>query len=466
MTTNSPIDGIERIDHLGKLIDECRLEGERRSDDVVPAHPSGIQLSKNRWLLLYATRMFRGNDDDTSIVYQIRENTPDGRLIKEAMLQCSINHWDALGDGSGQFVKQHGHPSVFGVPKGANISGQPAQSANVFVLLWRRVAREFDPYANIVEGTNPDSELVKRTSTTEWAQVRLNEEENDIEFLQEIRQLRQVGFGDEGPDFCGAQNAVHMVQGYTPPVPFNRECTEWVMCNHFYGTRFAALKFRFNKENGVYEWVETGPYLFAGHERLSDASLALYKDSWVCAIRTDYVVDHVSYRKGLKWLRMEDPFSNPPEPVYKEFPGVKSPKTVYMCPDGVLRLFSSDCEVSPYENRWDPLYCWNIDPDKNFEASNQRVVFDTVKAGLPYRPEAKPKADMCKLLFHNGKTQYMIHRVSAVSTQSDHIHTVPVRWVFPAINQAEKDSCSIYCAKITYREAFPQHWNLNDGTIA
>ncbi len=459
ISTNSPVDGIERIDHLGKLIPECGLEGERRSDDVVPAHPSGIQLSENRWLILYATRMFRGTDDDTSIVYQIRENTPHGRLIKEAMMQPTLNDWDALGNGR-RFVKQHGHPCVFGVPKGADIGGKPAESANVFVLLWRMVAREFDPETNVTEGTNIDPDIHRRSSSTEWAQVRLNDDGNDIEFLRENRQLRQLGYGDEGPDFCSAENAVHMVQGYTPPVPFNPECTEWVMCNHFYGARFAPLKFRFHEEKGVYEWVETGHYLFLGHEHLSDASLAPYNGSWVCSIRTDYVVDHVSYRKGLKWLRMDDPFAKPPEPIYKEFPGVKSPKTVYRCPDGVLRLFSSDCEVSPYENRWDPLYCWNIDPDNKFEASNQRVVFDTVKAGLPFRKEARPKADMCKLLFHNGKTQYLIHRVSAVSTQSDHVHTVPVRWVFPAINDEEKDSCSIYCAKITYREAYPQHWNL------
>ncbi len=253
ISTSPPTDRIERIDHLGKLIDECRLEGERRSDNVVPAHPSGIQLSENRWLILYATRMFRGTDDDTSIVYQIRENTPHGRLIKEAMMRPTLTDWDALGDGRGRFVKQHGHPCVFGVPRGAKIGGKPAESANVFVLLWRMVAREINTKTNVVEGTDPDPELLKHTSTTEWAQVRLNEEGNDIEFVQEIRQLRQLGYGDEGPEFCSGENVVHMVQGYTPPIPFNPECTEWVMCNHFYSGRFAALKFRFQKERGVYE---------------------------------------------------------------------------------------------------------------------------------------------------------------------------------------------------------------------
>ena len=74
---------------MGKLIGECSLEGEHLADRVVPAHPNGIQLSKNRWLIIYATRKFRGTDDDASIIYQVREDTPDGKLLKEGMLAKS-----------------------------------------------------------------------------------------------------------------------------------------------------------------------------------------------------------------------------------------------------------------------------------------------------------------------------------------------------------------------------------------
>src|SRR5262249_55600528 len=55
-----PAGGIERIEHLGMLISECSVPGERRQEDVVPAHPNAIRVSKDRWLLVYATRGFRG----------------------------------------------------------------------------------------------------------------------------------------------------------------------------------------------------------------------------------------------------------------------------------------------------------------------------------------------------------------------------------------------------------------------
>ena len=179
------------IEHLGVLIRECDLDGERTRDKVVPAHPSAVQMSSDRWLIVYATRMFRGTDDDTSIVYQVRADTPNGRLIKEGMVEKSINDWDPLGDGRNTFVKQHGHPSVFGVPKDAMIDGKKAVSAGVISILWRMVAREYMPETGSIEGANPDPDLIARTTCSEWVQVRLNDEGSDIEFIQGIRQLRQ-----------------------------------------------------------------------------------------------------------------------------------------------------------------------------------------------------------------------------------------------------------------------------------
>ena len=178
------------------------------------------------------------------------------------------------------------------------------------------------------------------------------------------------------------------------------------------------------------------------------------------AARTDYIVNHVCYRKGLKWVRMDDPFSPPPPPVYKLTPEIRAPMVISFCPDGILRLFSSDSSVSPYRNRWNPLYSWNIHPDDKFFASNRRVVFDTVESGLPIRPAAMPKADMCKPLIHNGDTQYLVHRVSMVSNLKEHVHTEPEPWVFPPINNAEKRSCGIYGARVTYAEARPPPWEF------
>jgi hypothetical protein len=50
---------IESIAFRGILISDCSIEGEARADDCFPAHPNGLQVSKKRWLILYATRGWR-----------------------------------------------------------------------------------------------------------------------------------------------------------------------------------------------------------------------------------------------------------------------------------------------------------------------------------------------------------------------------------------------------------------------
>lgn len=142
---------IETIEHRGVLIRECPFPGEDRASQTVPAHPNGIQLSVDRWLILYATRKFRGTDDDTSIVYQVRGGTPYGEVLSERLLARSTDAWDPDGSGRNRYVKQHGHPVAFGVPRGALIGGRPAPNANLFVLKWRMKARVIDRDRNFLE---------------------------------------------------------------------------------------------------------------------------------------------------------------------------------------------------------------------------------------------------------------------------------------------------------------------------
>ncbi len=453
-------DRLSRIEHKGVLIYECSLDGEGRDRLVVPAHPNGIRVGRSRWLLLYATRKFRGNDDDCSIIYQIRADSPAGRLVKEGMLAKSIDDWQPLGNGK-KYVRQHGHPVAFGVPKGALIGGKPAISANVFVLKWRIVGLEYDAEANKVEGTDRDPMLVARTQSVQWTQVRLNEAEDDIEIIEPVKQFRQKGF-ESGPTFCSAPGVAWATQNYTQAVPYSSDCTEWVDCTTFDGGRGSAIKHTFNVASGKYEWTETGPFLFpsGAKHRFGDFSLARYGDEWIVAARTDYVKNHVTYGDGLGWVRTEDPFGPPSSPEFPGEPRVQAPINIYTCPDGVLRLLSDDGFASPYHNRRDPMYCWNIDPGAGFRATKRRTVFDTVSAGLPIRRSASPKVDMGKLLMHDGDTQYLLYRVSVISMLHEHVHTEPTRWVFPPVNAQEIDSCAIYCAMLKYEAPFPSPWSF------
>jgi hypothetical protein len=57
-----------------------------------------------------------------------------------------------------------------------------------------------------------------------------------------------------------------MNQSFVPPVPFNRDATEWADCNHFDGGRVAALKYRFDGPTGRYVWAAMGPFLGGAEE--------------------------------------------------------------------------------------------------------------------------------------------------------------------------------------------------------
>lgn len=459
--------GIARIEPGGVLIREPAVDGERRRDDCVPAHPNGIPLSRTRWLLVFATRKFRGTDDDTSVLWQLRENTPDGRVLREGIFAKSVDNWDPFGDGKHFYVRQQGSPVAFGVPKGAKIKGRPAVNANVFVCKFRRVAREIDPKTNVVKGTDPDPRMVAQTGIVEWVQFRLNDKEDDLVILQPTRQMRQKGY-ESGRAYCRHEQATNYAQEKVNPLPYSEDRTEWVdLMSSNLG--YAAVRSVFNPKTRLYEWVETGPLLHDKDRPRNDMALARYRDSWVIGARTDYVEDHQKRGlRGIDWLRTDDPVKRTAPVAHSFEPPCACPVTFYTCADGVLRLFAGCGPRSPHKNERDPLYFWEIDPDRGFRGSNPLTVFDTVAAKLPIRPEAMPKVDMGKLLAHGGgAVQYAVHRVSLQSLNYDHFHPKegfwnenPQPWTFPALNEREKGACAIYYAKVHYTEPQPPAWDF------
>jgi hypothetical protein len=143
-------------------------------------------------------------------------------------------------------------------------------------------------------------------------------------------------------------------------------------------------------------------------------------------------------------MRTDDLFGAAPEVVFKDEPANNAPLSTYLCPDGAVRLVSSDPKVSPYGNGRDPLYVWDVDPDAGFAVSNRRVIYDCVKADVGIPLEQVPRVDMCKILPHTGgRAQYVVHRVRSKATNDP-------KKTGKAITQAEKDACAVYYAKIHY----------------
>jgi hypothetical protein len=464
---------IIRFEHKGVLIHECEQEGERRVDGIIPAHPNGIPVSENRWLLVYATRSFRGNDDDCSIIYQLREDRPDGKLIREGVLAKATNDWQVDGLSAGvRYKKLHRQPTAFGVPKSAVINGREAPNANVFAVLWFRAAREFDPVRNYVEGgdTHMDPEMLAVTLRAEWTQIRLNDAEDDMEIVRPTEELRQAGF-ERGPDLCDVKGARHVLGSMQSPVPYSKDCAEWVEVAGFGDGRSAARKFRFNASRGCYEWTESGPFIMDDQGPFGGGHLVRIQDGWAF-VRTYMRIDgHVWHGRGLGWIRLEDPFAQPseangpPELFNPPEPATRAPATFYLCGDGVLRCFCGAGPSSPYGLERNPLFCWDIDPDDGFNATNRRVIFDTFEAGLPIRREARPMLDMPKVLPMQGDAQYLVHRVIATSMFREHVHTRPEFWIFPPLNKAELESFGIYYAKFTYDNAVPLPWSYSSASV-
>ena len=130
--------------------------------------------------------------------------------------------------------------------------------------------------------------------------------------------------------------------------------------------------------------------------------------------------------------------------------------TAYTWEDGALRLFGGDAVVSPHRSSRDPLYCWDVDPDRGFLASGRRVIFDTVAAGLPFPSAAGAKVDMGKLLPGQGRTQVIAYRVSIRAFNHPYAGAPGVGLATPA----EKAACGIYYSRVTYAEDFPAAWDF------
>ena len=428
------------------FIADCPLKGETRAENVVPAHPNGLQLARDRFLVLYATRGFRGTDDDRSICYQLRRGSFSGPVLAEGFLSRSIDNWRPDGDGK-NFFKQHGHPVAFGVPKGARIGGRVPAHAGIFVAKWRTRGIDFSPGS-----TTPHTS--RAGQGVEWAQFRLNTAESDIEIIQPATLMRQVGF-ETGDAVCAAPNYGWMNQTYVNAVPFNSEADQWVDANHFNGNRVAALRYAFNSRRGVYEWVQTSGYLIDPKGGIWEASVVRWGDEWLVGTRLGNAVDEPGRPKrgnrGVGWLRTKDLFGGRGEFAFPEKPSPQAARSAYRCADGVLRVFGGDDSV-PLTNRKsksrrNPVYAWDIDPDRGWASSGPREVFDAWRQLTGLRPGSVPMCDMIKVLSPTGNTQTLLHRVNFAPNN------------FPP-TASEIAVCGIYRAELEYDGDVPPLWQF------
>lgn len=381
----------------GHLIRDCSLKGECKVDGVVPAHCSpALKLSASRWIIFYATLDSRGHDASRSIIYQIRKNSPDGEIIKEACIVPNDGQWDAVGNGT-CFWKCNGMPIAFGVPK----SGTGRANENVFFLKWYRYAHLLQD--NILHNSGSGKwtgtpDILQRTLRVEYLQFKLNDYEDDIEIISPAKLMTQKNYTDTN-EFCELGKGFSMNHSMAPPVPVNADCTEWLEYDTFtpanagiggHGS-VAPVKYSFNKKTRLYEWTRTGPLLNIPDEIIGESSLYFDGIDFILSLRSFNSLNTIL-------LKTPDPFVN--KFTCKTTETGNTPRIMWKCHDGQLRLFTNSRQLSLYNEKRNPLYSFDIDIN-NLSLSNPNIIFDSREAALPFKT---PFIDMPKLFPEcNGK---------------------------------------------------------------
>lgn len=452
---------ITSLAYKGALVTNTAIPGERKCDSVVPTHPAIIQASRKRWIVFFSTLDLRGWDGVKSIVYQLRSNTPDGPVIKEGLIVSSQEDWDLPGV-KGSFSKRCGTPVVFGVPKGAVSSGRLLENGNLFVLKWYRSAflKRGDGVVlsswHAGHWKKEDSllrEAAIKSIRLEWLQFRLNENEDDIEIVCGPELVCQKGYGGDD-EFSSLGGGYTMIHALTPPAPENDTHMQWIEYDTFEKVslthpypphgRVAPVRYVFNREKRLYEWVDTGKLIGIEGRVIGEASIIKNDHGWIIACR-DFSTDGVTC-----WIKTGHPFESAETEIHFSTPDEgprQGPRHVYLCADGTVRMFGNESPLrNPCRN---PLFVWDIG-DRDFSFSNRKTVLDARAEGLPF---SNPYVDFCKLSPLQDNRQHLIFR--CINSQTIRGASAPA---MPS--GQELDASGIHYAEITYDRAFPDTWSF------
>lgn len=429
---------LTNIRYEGPLITDTSIVGQRKCDGIIPAHGSGaIRLSRDRWAIFISTLDIGGWDAVHSIVYQVRAGSPGGPVLREGLLMAAESNWRP------GLRKCYGMPMAFGVPKGA-----PRRNANVFALqAYRRAMPEREgmlvPRGMHDEPGSRDKQRARDYLRIEWLQFRLNDAEDDIEVIQPVRTLMQVGFDSED-HFCDLGPGCYMNHAMTPPVATDATCETWCEVatfafdeasgRHGHGA-VSPIEYRWNPRCGLYEWSRVGSLHLIPGRAIGETSISRWEDAWVVAARSNCVDGSTA------WYRTDDLFAGLGEPVLRD--GTWGPRHSYRCADGALRLFCNDQNLSPYGHKRNPLYCIEVDP-VTFDYAPPRVVFDAQAADLPL---VEPFLDMSKLCAPQANEQKLVFRLIARS------QTTGPGSDAPAPTDEEMNIAGIHYATLEYDNA-------------
>jgi hypothetical protein len=258
-----------------------------------------------------------------------------------------------------------------------------------------------------------------------------------------------VGFNDEDK-FCSLEEAEYMNHAMTPPVAADETGNSWVAVETFCSGNAdnkrthgccAAVEYKFNSETSLYEWTRTGKLISLPDMVMGETSISCFDDQWIIALRT--------WSKGgvTVWFKTPDPFNDVGKPYFHET--TWGPRHSYRCADGVLRIFQNDQKLSPYGEKRNPLYSFDVDIN-DFTYSEPVTLFDARK-DLPFDPGF---CDMSKLGPVVGNKQLLFFRAI------DHCMTTEEKIEDKENWQKRMDAAGVHAVELEYDKVVDEGWEF------
>lgn len=367
--------------YRGPFITESDLPGESKRDFAVPNYATGLRLSPNRWLIVYDTVDCRGADFWRSVMYQIRADAPDGRIVKSGFI-ARLEEVETPFTDRYPCWKGYGNASVFGMPCPA--SGAPAAPTAGLVAISYNSRIELMANGRLVQ--------YLPTLCPHWPKdVPANEWFDTLARLGSPRLMRQYRFNPDADELvpvtpaeaCPAVQPIrlrHDLQGvcnWGNPVRLDEQGLAWLeaLADPTEDSLLVMRRYDFDAAAGLYRINDAvmshreNPDFRAGEPSLARVG----PDDWMVAARC--------FKNDGNTLlyRTSDPMAGlgPATPLATTY----GQRMLYRFADGSIRLTLNHQKESPYQDRRNPLYCYRLDP-ATLQVVERSTVFDSRAAGF------------------------------------------------------------------------------------
>jgi hypothetical protein len=375
-----------------------------------------LQIAPNRYSTIYALIDTRGHDSCCGIVGQLRENTPNGKILQHFEIAKGGNECKFFPDEESLYYRCVGQPQVFG-----------SQKLNCWVVKYYIYAHQFiDGVLHNSFSKQWPGRLHAACDSLRLYTVQLSYDSN-LDAIKIVQPETKVITNDSIFDLCSANHAL------TPPAALDKDHTQFVELVTFtprgqglHNTgshgKVAPVQWSFDLDSNLYKVTKVGQWW--------DIDDCIGEASVVKTPEGDFVASLRSFGHSgeIVLTKTSDLFSGFGKLVCHK--GTCTPRTLYCSSDGKLHLFTNIDWISPYNHERNPLYEFIL--DDNLNLTQRETVFDAIS--LPFNTPFADMAKYCEITPHH---EMLLCRVIDLSQTAGNMN-------FPPISNEAVNASGIY----------------------